>query len=105
MDAQMRKVRTATPQIAFLSTALLAVTSATILQLSTRGMFSTSLIATCGIVLGAAIGLWLTSWLISGMTRLFWRELSLEHMSWIAAITTVAATVSAYCGYALSLVD
>lgn len=101
----MRTAQTAERQTAFLSTALLAVTSAAVLQLSTRGIFATSLLATCGIVLAVAAGLWLASWMISGMTRLFWRDLSLAQMSWIAAITTVATTASAYCGYALSLTD
>lgn len=92
-------------QTALLSTALLAVTSAMVLLLSTRGTFSTSLVASCATALGAAVGLWLASWMINGVSRLFWRELSLEQMSWIAAVTTIATTLSAYCGYALSLVD
>lgn len=105
MSLQIEKTQRSSWRTALLATALLAAASATILHLSTHDVFSTSPAAGLAVIVGVALGLWLASWIVGGTTRIFWRELSIEQMSWIAAITTIVTTASAYCGYALSLAD
>lgn len=105
MGLQTGKTQRISWRSALLATALLAAASAITLHLSTHDLFSTLPAAGLEVIVGVAVGLWLASWIVGGTTRMFWRELNVEQMSWIAAITTIAMTASAYCGYALSLAD
>lgn len=103
MSPQTSKTQRISWRTALLATALLAAASATTLYLSTHRLFTTSPAAGLEAVIGVALGLWFASWIVGGTTRIFWRELSIEQTSGIAAIATLVMTASAYCGYALSV--